>query len=407
MAKAKNKLSTALLAIVLAAALSLALGITLAQPAFADDSKTLDKICFDGDSDYEWAHFYSVKGADATLNDLKITLLDKEGAAVPEGEYDLQILRTWFDETQNKDMEEAVEAPYGIAAANRTQGFSEFIARATAKAGSDYVGSAEGHFYIMDSYSLNWICAKVDFAGKTKKDGWRMCDRFWVPLDVLKDPTVKTMAGANLTKGTDYDVTYYQRADLDLDSMNTDRDDIIGPNALTEANKLPGLPPAAGGYVVIVEGKTPYYGSATILLDVEGSSGGGPDIPPATDDVVEFGEYVVDGNTYIVTDLAAAKVAFEFSKDAAAVTVPAKVTLPDGKTYSVTGIGSEAFAGTSAKKVVVKTKALTKYTVVGSLENSKVKVIKVSVGKKQNAKYIKKYKKIFTKKNAGKKVTVK
>ena len=407
MANAKSKLSAALLALILAAALSLALGITLAQPAFADDSKTLDKICFDGDSDYEWAHFYSVKGADATLSDLKITLLDKEGAVVPADAYDLQIVHTWYDEAQNKDLEEAVEAPYGIAASNRTEGFSEFIARATAKAGSDYAGSVDAHFYIVDSYSLNWICAEVDFAGKTKKDGWRMCDRFWVPLDALKDPTVKTMAGATLMKGTDYIVTYYKRADLDLDSMNTDVGDIIGPNALTEANKLPGLPTAAGGYVVTIDGKSPYYGSATLLLDVEGAPDGGSDNPPASDDVVEFGEYVVDGNTYIVTDLAAAKVALEYSKDASAVTVPAKVTLPDGKDYSVTGIGSEAFAGTSAKKVIVKTKALTKYTVVGSLEGSIVKVIKVSVGKKQNAKYVKKYKKIFTKKNAGKKVTVK
>ena len=135
MANAKSKLSAALLALILAAALSLALGITLAQPAFADDSKTLDKICFDGDSDYEWAHFYSVKGADATLSDLKITLLDKEGAVVPADAYDLQIVHTWYDEAQNKDLEEAVEAPYGIAASNRTEGFSEFIARATAKAG--------------------------------------------------------------------------------------------------------------------------------------------------------------------------------------------------------------------------------------------------------------------------------
>jgi hypothetical protein len=43
-----------------------------------------------------------------------------------------------------------------------------------------------------------------------------------------------------------------------------------------------------------------------------------------------------------------------------------------------------------------------------SLKKSKVKTIKVNAGKKKvNKKFIKKYKKIFTKKNAGKKVKVK
>ncbi len=38
----------------------------------------------------------------------------------------------------------------------------------------------------------------------------------------------------------------------------------------------------------------------------------------------------------------------------------------------------------------------------------KVNTVKVKVGKKkENKKYVKKYKKIFTKKNCGKKVTVK
>ena len=132
--------------------------------------------------------------------------------------------------------------------------------------------------------------------------------------------------------------------------------------------------------------------------------------PAFAEDVVEFNEYVVDGNTYIALELAAddanGRVALTTAKSAAKVTVPAAVTLPDGKDYNVTGIGSEAFKGTGTKTVIVKTKLLTKDWVVGSLEGSKVKTIKVSVGK-ESAKYVKKYKKIFTKANAGKKVTVK
>ncbi|MBQ6624164.1 MAG: bifunctional metallophosphatase/5'-nucleotidase, partial [Mogibacterium sp.] len=71
----------------------------------------------------------------------------------------------------------------------------------------------------------------------------------------------------------------------------------------------------------------------------------------------------------------------------------------------------KAKALTKYKKVTtleVKTTKLKKKTVKNSLKGSKVKTVKVSVGnKKVNKKYVKAYKKIFTKKNAGKSVKVK
>ena len=67
-----------------------------------------------------------------------------------------------------------------------------------------------------------------------------------------------------------------------------------------------------------------------------------------------------------------------------------------------------AFKGTKIKTIVVKTKKLKKKSVKGALKGSKVKTVKVQIGsKKVNKKYVKKYKKIFTKKNAGKKAKVK
>ena len=58
--------------------------------------------------------------------------------------------------------------------------------------------------------------------------------------------------------------------------------------------------------------------------------------------------------------------------------------------------------------MIVKTKFLKKAAVKGSLKGSKIKTVQVKVGRKSvNNKYIKKYKKYFTKANAGKKVTVK
>jgi hypothetical protein len=88
-------------------------------------------------------------------------------------------------------------------------------------------------------------------------------------------------------------------------------------------------------------------------------------------------------------------------------TVPATVTL-NGKIFNVTGIQAGAFKGTKCNTLTVKSKGLTKASVKGSLKGSKVKTVKVKVGKKkENRKYVKKYRKIFKKKNSGKKVTVK
>ena len=115
----------------------------------------------------------------------------------------------------------------------------------------------------------------------------------------------------------------------------------------------------------------------------------------------------VGGGTYQVTSAAAKTAAFTKAANAKSATVPATVNV-NGQTLEVTSIAPNAFAGTSVKTVTVKSKKLTKASVKGSLKGSKVKTVKVKVGKKkENKKFVKKYKKIFTKKNAGKKVKVK
>ena len=124
------------------------------------------------------------------------------------------------------------------------------------------------------------------------------------------------------------------------------------------------------------------------------------------------------------------EVAFKAAKNAKKVTVPAAVKLADGKTYNVTSVNAKAFKGkkirtvtigknvkkikknafkkSKATKMIVKSKLLKKAAVRGALKGSKIKTIQVKVGKKSlNKKYLKNYKKIFTKKNAGKKATIK
>ncbi|MBR0342922.1 MAG: leucine-rich repeat protein [Oscillospiraceae bacterium] len=119
-------------------------------------------------------------------------------------------------------------------------------------------------------------------------------------------------------------------------------------------------------------------------------------------------------------------VAFLQSKNSKSVSVPAAVRI-GGKTYKVTQINANAFKGSSirtvtigknvkvikknafkgskAGKIILKTKLLKKAKVKGCLKGSKVKTVQVKVGK-MNKKYVKTYKKYFTKTNAGKKVTI-
>lgn len=136
-------------------------------------------------------------------------------------------------------------------------------------------------------------------------------------------------------------------------------------------------------------------------------------------------------NTYKVTSVKNKTVAFSKGKNVKSLLVPATIKVK-GVTYKVTSINAKAFTakklrsvtiGKNVKKikekafygskvttVTLKTKLLKKFYVENSLKSSKVKTIKVKITKKAsktNKTYVKKYKKYFTKANAGRKVTVK
>ena len=93
--------------------------------------------------------------------------------------------------------------------------------------------------------------------------------------------------------------------------------------------------------------------------------------------------------------------------------VIAKVNAAGGTTNAVIfgkkvkKISKGAFKNTGVKTVTLKTVNLKAESVKGSLTGSTVSSVKVKVGGvKKNKKYVKQYKKIFTKKNAGTKVSV-
>lgn len=145
--------------------------------------------------------------------------------------------------------------------------------------------------------------------------------------------------------------------------------------------------------------------SHSIAVTFKKTSGG--DTPEESD--VEIGTIVpYNGNTYVVTSVKNKTVALSVAKNAKSVTVPATVTV-DGAKFKVTGIKSKAFKSSKATTVYIKTKSLSKARVKTSLKSSKVKTVRVKVSTKKatNKKYVKKYKKYFTKANAGRKVTIK
>ncbi len=152
-------------------------------------------------------------------------------------------------------------------------------------------------------------------------------------------------------------------------------------------------------------------------------------VPVAGADPAEGTPFTLPEGTVQVTSAAGRTVVYTKAPNKKSVTVPETVVI-NGKTFLVTEIGSKAFRGkkiktvtvgknvktirknafnkSKATKMIVKTTSLTKASVKGSLKGSKIKTVQVKVGNKaQNKIFIKRYKKIFTKANAGKKAKVK
>jgi len=161
----------------------------------------------------------------------------------------------------------------------------------------------------------------------------------------------------------------------------------------------------------------------------DGSSASGPESSSgnSTASTAVGTSHAVNGSRYKV--LTKSTVAFIKSMNKKAITVPATIKV-GGKTFKVTQINANAFKGSKirtvtigknvnvikknafkgskATKIILKTKLLKKAKVKGCLKTSKIKTVQVKIGKKSvNKTYVKKYKKIFTKANVGKKVTVK
>ena len=143
-------------------------------------------------------------------------------------------------------------------------------------------------------------------------------------------------------------------------------------------------------------------------------------------------EHKAGGSNYRITKKAsgskAGTVALKKAANRKSVKIPATVTIK-GRKFKVTRIDARAFkgskirtvtigknvktikknafTGSKAVKLIIKSKKLTKKSIKGSLKGSKVRTVQIKVGKKAlNRKYFRKYRKIFIPKNTGKKVRI-
>ena len=281
--------------------------------------------------------------------------------------------------------------------------------------------------------------------GKYSFDGWFFDSEFTKPADVIP-------------KGTEGDITLYAKFSEGGSSSSKYSITTDATGGSISANKKV----AKGGSYTVKYEPNNGYELSSILVDGEPvdialypdsytfenisenhsitvvykkiSGGNTPDdkSPSSNTAVAPITTAVVDGSTYMVISAQGAAektVTFVKANNVKKVNVPATVTI-NGELYKVTGIEANAFTASKirtvyvganvavinryafksskATKMVVRTKLLSKASVKGLLKGSKIKTVSVKVGtKKVNKSYVKKYKKYFTKKNAGKKVAVK
>ena len=234
---------------------------------FAENEGSVDTICFGGDYEYNWAHFYYIDSQSVVLNDeeLAITVLDEDKSPIAAEKYDLVIEHTWYDDEQNQDQFETVKPPLGLAETDKTEtgGFTEYVVTATAKEGSGYEGEAKGTFVVADKYSLNYYCSEIEFPSAPKKTGWAMHDWYWFREGQTIEPTVTAQSGNGdeLTFGGNYSVLYH-RAKESIDSL-TPMDELFDDNGTSTP------PVSSGDYFAVIQGINPYYGGSIIPIRIK------------------------------------------------------------------------------------------------------------------------------------------
>ena len=179
--------------------------------------------------------------------------------------------------------------------------------------------------------------------------------------------------------------------DITLKAYNPDNRKAGGDYQVSYANNT-----EIGTATITIEGMNNYSGTKTITFAIAQSAA-----EKATAEKEAADKAAAE--LAAASDITTAKVTAAQVKAASDLGATA-ITLDS----SVKSIAKNAFKGTNIKTITIKSKKLTKKGVKNALKGSKVKTVKIDLGsKKLNKKFVKKYKKFFTKAIVGKKVTVK
>ena len=246
-------------------------------------SKGFD-LRFDGEN---WKVYVIDEVTDTlSLDDLKITVIDRDGNEVPKNAYELVVgTAEWNDELGRQDFHE-LEAPFGLVDDEENPGFNNYAAYAVAKEDSGYIGQTENrNFMIWHQYSFNYFGANATFGegDEYKAEGimsWH--DRYVIPANRIEAPVVHGIAWEDAIDPQFYEITYFVRHDEEIEGVENpvDLDDEKERRRYSEEEPLEGLPTEEGKYFARIDGKAPYYGSSYVDFDVVA-----PENPRFEDDV--------------------------------------------------------------------------------------------------------------------------
>ena len=222
------------------------------------------ELLYDGEG---WKAF-PIENKDDTLNvdDLKITVVDKEGQEVPKDEYDLVFGMTYWDEEKDEDVFIPASAPFSLTVNEdyMQSGFGGFAAYAVAKDNSGYTGQTEWReFLLWHKYSFNWFGANADFGEKYKGQcTWSWHDYFAIPANEMHAPVIHGIANEDVDPQY-YELTYFERGEQP-DFGDPAYDQELYP----ETDPLDKMPTDPGKYFVRIDGKEPYYGTSYVDFDI-------------------------------------------------------------------------------------------------------------------------------------------
>ena len=228
--------------------------------------------------------FFYVKGKNAVA--VPTFDLYLGGVKIDPSKYTVVYKLTWWDDAAGKDQSKEVAAsgltPSGSPNAGNDDMSSEYQLVITAKAGSGYSGSyTEATVVVVDWYNVGRTMAYyMTKASSAWKYGINPMNRnyFVIPQAKAKATlsSLKLMAGCTPgNRGMNHDgttvaskyysVTYYKA------NKNAVKKNLSPATRAKTGKALKSAPTAAGAYVMVIKGKSPYYGNASILFDIQGS----------------------------------------------------------------------------------------------------------------------------------------